>query len=317
MAGKRIPALDPITAAQTAGDDLLVIFDTSGDTTVRITRNQLAEAVTPQLPFTPTGSVTSNTVVGAIAELATAPAPTVDLASVIITGGTINGATIGGVTPAAGTFTNLGATTATLGSLTLGAPLPVASGGTGNSTALGAFDTLSGVASTSFGRARLADVDAPAARNSLGLGALATKTNINNGDWSGTPLSLANGGTGYAAASKADLLNHLGGFGVSDEQLTATGYVRLANGLTLQWGQNRNAVSIQSGPFTTTFPVPFTAAVFVVLMTGYNSNAADNKELEPQLVSTTLTTFQTYLQLSDSNTSGRGLDGFDWFAIGV
>jgi len=62
---------------------------------------------------------------------------------------------------------------------------PVSSGGTGASTVAGA-------------------------RTNLGLGDLAVKNNVNNADWSGTALALANGGTGSTTASAARTALELG-----------------------------------------------------------------------------------------------------------
>ena len=69
MSGSRVPALTAISGANTANDDDLIIFDTSTDTTKRISRSQLAAGMVGDLPYTPAGGISATTIPTAIAEL--------------------------------------------------------------------------------------------------------------------------------------------------------------------------------------------------------------------------------------------------------
>jgi len=76
MSGTRIydpyppKSLAPLSAAQSANDDKLVIFVVDANESKRIDRSQLAAGLVGDLPFTPTGQVSATTIPTAIAEIA-------------------------------------------------------------------------------------------------------------------------------------------------------------------------------------------------------------------------------------------------------
>jgi hypothetical protein len=138
MPAKRISQLDPIAGASTANNDNLVIFDTDANQTKRILRSQLAIGLAGDLPYTPSGSISANTIQAAIAELDSESARLTSLAAA-------GGAALIGNTPAG----TIAATTVQAAINELAGDIAAISSGTGaNPSASVGLSAVNGSATT-------------------------------------------------------------------------------------------------------------------------------------------------------------------------
>jgi len=117
------------------------------------------------------------------------------------------------------------------------------------------------------------------------------------------PQLFDNGNRVLTSASGAAL--------IATQSLGSPGYIRLTNGLTLQWGET-GAVGGE-GAQGVTFPIAFTSTVFSVSATAKNSGGAGN-DIWTQVSGVSTSGFSVYWQATSSGNTGGGAY---WFAIGI
>ncbi len=152
------------------------------------------------------------------------------MSGVAVTGGTINNTPIGGVTPAAGAFTTVSATT----------PIPATSGGTGrnalnaNSVLIGEGSSAvnfaaPGVAGTILGSNGAAADPTFQTKAALGLAASGANSDITQLSGLTTALSVGQGGTGRQTLTNHGVLIGAAAAAITQSAVGTTGQMLLGN----------------------------------------------------------------------------------------
>ena len=283
MTAKRIPDLVSLTGAGSASADSLLIFDADANATKKITRAELAIGIQNDLPAAPT--------VGTLG--------TQNANAVAITGGTIDGVTITNLASALAIIDGgTGATTAADARTALGA---AASGANADITSLTNLTTDLSVAQGGTGAS-----DAATARTNLGAAARGANSDITSLSGLTTPLSVLQGGTGQTTL--AGLATAMGVLGITAQSLANAGYVKLSNGLMLQWGKSTN----NNWERTVVFPQAFSAAPYIVV--GMTERLTTGASSGSNFVNTISAT-QCNMIFDETSSGSNQYNGY-WLAIG-
>ena len=116
----------------------------------------------------------------------------------------------------------------------------------------------------------------------------------------------------------SSIINNLG-ITINSVGLNANGYLKLSNGLILQWGRTANTVGGQNTIHTQNFNIPFVSAPYVVVVGTYTSDPkpGSGSQRMAQVVSWQNNKFDWYSDNFAVQGAVEDPIGIHWFSIGV